>query len=416
MWNQLTLFIQEQLQNNDLFKGGLLLMVGGAALALFRSWPGYFWDFIKRQSMIVIDIPDKDKAFDWVNHWLAEHAYSKNKARLLTVKTERHDRRYDTPTIVFSPAPGMHYLWYKRRLMILSRQRRDQPQGNSDSNGNSNPFREYFTIRILGRNREIAFSLIQEAYKLCHPHTVDKITVHRAKYYGDWTLSTGMPMRPLSSIILPNGVTEHIVDDLQTFLDSEKWYAKRGIPYRRGYLLYGPPGNGKTSAITALASHFKFDIGLLNLKAVDMSDDDLADSMSNVPPHTIIVLEDVDCITKGREIEDTKVSFSGLLNALDGLGAAHGQIVFMTTNFRSKLDGALIRPGRCDVQIELPNANLDQKSHMFERFFPDSNLSRDFSNRASNDISMATLQNHLMQHRNDPQLALDFADQIAKDI
>ena len=69
-----------------------------------------------------------------------------------------------------------------------------------------------------------------------------------------WDLN-GWPKdrRPFSSVILDRGVAENVKNDICEFLQSSKWYRERGIPYRRGYLLYGPPGCGKTSFITALA-------------------------------------------------------------------------------------------------------------------------------------------------------------------
>lgn len=415
MWEQLVTFVTEQVEQNEIFKGGLLLMVGGALLALVRGWPARIWSFIKRQSMVVIDIPDKDQAFKWVNLWLAEHNYSKKWARLITVKTERNDRQYDKPQIIFSPAPGEHWLWYKRRLVILSRNRQQMGE-DSGVGSNRDPFREYFTIRILGRRRDLAYQLIEEAYELACPHTVDKITIHRAKHYGDWIISNWIPKRNLSSIILPNGMEEELVDDIQTFLDSEDWYVKRGLPYRRGYLLYGPPGNGKTSLVLGLATHFNLDIALLNLKVSSMSDDDLSDALASAPQNSIIFIEDIDCVVAGRQVEADAISFSGLLNALDGLSASHGQLVIMTTNHREKLDEALIRPGRCDVQMEFPNADKGQKARMFERFFPDSGLAHEFSNRVPGDISMASLQKHMMMYRDNPRVAFDNAINIVKDV
>lgn len=410
MWDQLTAFVQEQIQTNDLFKGGLLLMAGGALLALVRQWPRNVWSFIKRQSMIEIDIPDKDPAFKWVDMWLAQHSYSKNRARLLTVKSEREGREYNKLEIFFSPAPGTHYLWYKRRFIMLTRNRQKLEMSASGVN-----YSEFFTLRILGRRRDIARSLIEEAYEMSNPDTLDKITVHRSQRYGEWRDAAPLQKRPLESVILPEGVSEHIIRDFQTFLDSEDWYGRRGIPYRRGYLLYGPPGNGKTSAIIAIASHFGLDIGMLNLKSGSLNDDDVCDALSYAPPHSIIVMEDIDCLINGRKLEDSGSTFSGLLNALDGISAAHGQIVFMTTNFRDKLDEALIRPGRCDVQVALPDANTYQKVKLFERFFGDSDLAVEFSAKAPSKVSMATLQSHLMQYRDDPQAACNLAVDIMKD-
>jgi len=74
---------------------------------------------------------------------------------------------------------------------------------------------------------------------------------------NEWRLF-GHPRRkrPLNSVILDKGIMENLINDVDHFLSQPRWYIDRGIPYRRGYLLYGPPGSGKTSAITALAGFF----------------------------------------------------------------------------------------------------------------------------------------------------------------
>lgn len=59
--------------------------------------------------------------------------------------------------------------------------------------------------------------------------------------------------RPLDSVVLDEGLADAILSDVKDFIDDPQWYTDRGIPYRRGYLLYGPPGCGKSSFITALA-------------------------------------------------------------------------------------------------------------------------------------------------------------------
>lgn len=53
--------------------------------------------------------------------------------------------------------------------------------------------------------------------------------------------------RPINSVVLDRGISERILKDVQEFIDSPLWYRERGIPYRRGYLLHGPPGCGKSS-------------------------------------------------------------------------------------------------------------------------------------------------------------------------
>ena len=91
----------------------------------------------------------------------------------------------------------------------------------------------------------------------------------------------------------------------------------RGIPYRRGYLLHGPPGCGKSSFIYALAGHLSFDICMLSLNSEGLTDDRLELALSNVPQQAIVLLEDIDAAfvqRKAGEAGRGGVSFSGLLN------------------------------------------------------------------------------------------------------
>ena len=97
------------------------------------------------------------------------------------------------------------------------------------------------------------------------------------------------------------GVGERIVGDVQEFVRSVSWYRDRGIPYRRGYLLHGPPGCGKTSFITALAGQLEYSICVLNLSDRSMNDDRLQHRLADAPDNSIILLEDVDAAFVSRE-------------------------------------------------------------------------------------------------------------------
>src|SRR5262245_17976964 len=88
-WSEL----QRQFQHNQIFSGGLILMVGGALVAALRNVPGRIWTWVKDQCLIEIDIPDREAAFEWVDKRLSAHAYSRDRARRLTLRTRHLDFR-----------------------------------------------------------------------------------------------------------------------------------------------------------------------------------------------------------------------------------------------------------------------------------------------------------------------------------
>jgi len=75
-----------------------------------------------------------------------------------------------------------------------------------------------------------------------------------------------------------------------------------GIPYRRGYLLFGlPMGCGKTSLIIALAGMIKYNMCILNLNNINMSDEQLIQLMRKVSTKSFVLLEDFDAMFANRE-------------------------------------------------------------------------------------------------------------------
>jgi chaperone BCS1 len=411
MWE----LIQTQLQQNQVFSGGLLLMAGGALLAYFRGVPGLCYQWLRRQWITEIDILDRDPAFEWVEKWMSEHAYSRHRARSLTVKTVAvdYEERRENPTldprprIVFSPAPGWHWLFYRGRLVCLHRER---PKLNEN---NSQPIlsRESWNITIYSRDRGLARQLLEEAREAALPANESRLTVHRAGY-ACWNEQMKRMPRPLESVVLPAGMMEEMLADLRLFLGRRSWYRDRGIPYRRGYLLHGPPGTGKSSAVVALASALGMDISMLSLGNANLDDNSLADLLSEVPINSLVLMEDIDCAFIERQ-EDadkrSKVTFSGLLNAIDGVAAGEGRLLFATTNHLERLDPALIRPGRIDRKFYIGLADQEQVGRMFRRFFPDATaeLVQAFASRLPpGGAPMSMVQTHLLQHAEDPQQAV----------
>jgi mitochondrial chaperone BCS1 len=116
---------------------------------------------------------------------------------------------------------------------------------------------------------------------------------------------------------------------------------------------------------------------MVNLSEVGVTDDRLAYLLTKLPPRSILLLEDADAAFVNRRQRDADgyggatVTFSGLLNALDGLAAGEERIAFLTTNHIDRLDPALIRPGRVDMIQHLGAATRHQASTMWDRFYGD---------------------------------------------
>lgn len=175
MLNAFIDYVQNLLHNNQIFSGGLLLMVGGALLAYFRQLPSHVYQFFRRRLITEIDILDRDQAFAWIEKWLAQHPYAKDRARSLTVKTESidYEERRDNPMmdarprVLFTPAPGIHWLFFRRRLICLHRER---PKMNT-SNTQPVNVREQFNVTIFSRDRRLAQQLIEEARDAALPQS-----------------------------------------------------------------------------------------------------------------------------------------------------------------------------------------------------------------------------------------------------
>lgn len=274
------------------------------------------------------------------------------------------------------PGYGKHVVRYRDGFIAVNRERK--------STANMQTGRPFETVQLttLYSHRHIFESMFQELHELATAAQIGKTIMYTPRY-TDWS-QFGEPRRkrPLSSVILDEGVKESVVGDIQDFMGRQEWYTERGIPYRRGYLLYGPPGTGKSSFIQALAGELDYGIALINLSQRGLTDDALVSLLTKVPSRTIVLLEDADATFNKRRKTDEEgytganVTFSGLLNALDGVATGEERIAFLTTNHIDKLDEALIRPGRVDMMVRIGEATRYQAGAMWDRFYGDLDTDR----------------------------------------
>jgi mitochondrial chaperone BCS1 len=190
-----------------------------------------------------------------------------------------------------------------------------------------------------------------------------------------WTRAIERPSRPLTTVIVISILKQELVEDIERFWhpDSRKYYAKRGIPYRRGYLFLGPPGTGKTSMAFAIAGAFDVPIYVITLREKDLTDTGLVRLTSSLPGRCLVLLEDLNVAGVERKSSDRDkengVTPPGLLNAIDGVLSSEGRVMIATANRVDMLDAALIRPGRIDQKFEFTLATKEQSRGIFLQMY-----------------------------------------------
>jgi chaperone BCS1 len=168
-----------------------------------------------------------------------------------------------------------------------------------------------------------------------------------------WSIPICRQPRDFSKIILTADM-QAMVGDVQGFMKNKDVYASKGLPFKRGYLLYGSPGTGKSTCIEVIANMYNMSVYILTLNSRNMTDTTLINLLCRVPPNSIITIEEIDKqMVTLKKNKTANVSVGGLLTAIDGpQRLSHSTIVIMTANtanFLSKGDMfALCRPGRID--------------------------------------------------------------------
>lgn len=182
----------------------------------------------------------------------------------------------------------------------------------------------------------------------------------------------------MDDVILKDEIKTRIISGTIDMFNNVEQYKKNNISIKRGILMEGEPGTGKTLVAKALCN--QIDSTFIWITADDItypSDVSAIYNMARELAPTIILFEDIDYIGKDRA--DYRGSFDKitgeLLNQLDGLESNEGIITLASSNYPKALDKALRnRPGRFDIRIrfDLPDGDLRMK--MLTKFFGEADI------------------------------------------
>lgn len=194
-----------------------------------------------------------------------------------------------------------------------------------------------------------------------------------------WESVSVQTTKSLSNTAYSDTVLVNLFNDIEYFMNNEQWYTSRGIPYKRGYVIHGTPGCGKTTVSKILATTYDIPVFCLDLTTVK-DNTTLIRLMTELNDYVhykkyILLMEDVeksDFFSRGnRHGEESNLSMDCLLNVLDGIDEPHGRITIMSANDITELARcpALMRPGRMDKMIKLEYCNKSQIVKLYNMFY-----------------------------------------------
>ncbi|KAL8698959.1 MAG: hypothetical protein Q9224_001617 [Gallowayella concinna] len=433
-------FVQEVFGFDISIVVSVSLLIFGLFTSAKFVWHHALWYF-EEYCMSYICIESDDDIFAHVMNWLAEQKISQNSRTLLATtgresasdsfSAEEMDLVSDPFDLLnfsnwdakvpptFQPYFGKHRFFHQGRYFEFLRMKKDV-MGTSWGGGTVIREDESIKLTCIGRSTQPIKDLIKEA----RDHYLDKEKTStvvrrpapkemRGRGRNVWNRVASRPSRPIETVVLDHEQKSRLLADINEYLHPKTaiWYANRGIPYRRGYLLAGPPGTGKSSMAWAIAGVFGLDIYCISLVEPTLTEEDLGTMFTSLPRRCVVLLEDIDAAglvkrdeaTAIEEPKDTSdaaklgaeiskaikasqdkgtkskegqgISLSGLLNAIDGVASHEGRVLLMTTNFAEKLDEALIRPGRIDMKIAFSKATHVQMTELFIRMYsPDAEV------------------------------------------
>lgn len=394
----------------------MLLALGGSGALLYslKSVPTFIFRKIKQRLIYSVTVYQYEDLFNVLEKWLSTHhsnRYRDVEAKIETVDVPQNEKENISESIISSSSVTRRvikrYLTYHQEVtgyFIKFKNKRifvDKSKEKMDKAGTGlkEAYLKRYTLSGLGAKDTIN-SLLDEATEAFYSASPkNAVPTSYNSSYGEWYVAKEIRVKPFEKVILKD--KQFILKDISDWADSEKWYADRGIPYRRGYCFYGPPGTGKTTLALALASEMGKSVYCLNLNC--LSDDSKLNSLfANIPGNALLLIEDIDRVFSGRNNvkQDAKISFSGLLNCLDGAMAKHGLVTMITTNYIDKLDPALLRPGRMDVKIKVDKPDAEAISEFLTMFYEvPMSVIGEFQ------LSMTQVQEICMRNKTNPEKA-----------
>jgi chaperone BCS1 len=328
-----------------------------AVLYSLKQTPIQIWNIIKRAITIKLEIHSDQPEYRSFILWVKQFNSQNLRSYLLSSKFGMTEFGESETIPHLNPGTGTHFVWYKKRILLIKKQIETK---------NTNGVIEVISITSIGIKPTFIIEILNEITDIALQN--NKLKIYNIEDNDYWQINY-KNKKYINTFIYDKKY--EILNIIKDFYNKYDWYITKGIPYKKGLLLSGPPGTGKSTFVSILASELNLNVYYCNLSDKRIVND-LIKHIGKIKTKSIVLLEDIDClfITKDREInKDTNESLSTLLNVLDGINSSDGVIYILTTNYIDKIDKALIRPGRIDIHMELSNFKYPQIKELFNIFY-----------------------------------------------
>jgi predicted AAA+ superfamily ATPase len=367
---------------------------------------------LKNRLLYTVRITKQSVFYDLLNSYLL-HKYparSNNSEVYIQSGGSSDSRQFSKPLnedfdIRYSLTKQNYFFKFRNSYIYIEKSK------NLLRNTDMTAYEEVFTITSIEGEKhieEFAKEVIAATDYRKHEHTFyPEIYVNRK---SSWGYSSKAANRDFSTLFFKQ--KEDLIQDLDDFEDDAEFYKNKQQPYKRGYALYGPPGNGKSSIIAAMAQYTQRNINFLSLASVE-DDTQLLELFNKCGSGAILAIEDFDSYFDGRnpKHKQMKITYSGLINAIAGVSSSEGLMIVITTNKPEVLDDALVRKGRIDKAYNIDNPEKKYVQDFMSFFFDEDVILDSYKDKCK---SFSSVQSVCLLYKDDVNIAKEKIKNIHK--
>lgn len=216
-------------------------------------------------------------------------------------------------------------------------------------------------------------------------------------------VSSDLHTRLLDTLFFDDNVSSKITDHVDKFLSNETIYKDRSLLYKTGILLYGAPGTGKSSLVTAIATKYNYDLISIDMGTFATLDTNaLVESINADNSEYVVLLEDIDAVVKSRTAKDAdkedKSIINKLLQLLDSTSSPTNVIFVATTNYVEVLDEAITRDGRFDLKVEVKELSVNNIDKMCKSFDLKDSEIKEIKDHITNELNLKSINQSRLQN------------------